>query len=152
VRAEAREGQLEQKRCYRPDKPDGVLRTLRFISVVAANCGPAGIKPAKETWGHDTFMCSVDFMPVDLRPLSTRTACEIGPISLFRFRLFEISAHNRICRHPSKKSRFRIARGERCLDSRSVELAMRLKTASLRNTLCRSGYVLKRSSKILHHR
>jgi len=46
VPAEAREGQLEQKRCYRPDKPDGVLRTLRFVSV-AANCGPAGVKPAE---------------------------------------------------------------------------------------------------------
>jgi hypothetical protein len=46
VPAEAREGQLEQKRCYRPDKPDGVLRTLRFVSV-AANCGPAGIKPTE---------------------------------------------------------------------------------------------------------
>ena len=46
VLAEAREGQLEQKRCYRPDKPDGVLRTRRFVSV-AANCGPAGKKPAE---------------------------------------------------------------------------------------------------------
>jgi len=54
VPAEAREGQLEQKRCYRPDKPDGVLRTLRFISV-AANCGPAGIKPTETSPRHYTL-------------------------------------------------------------------------------------------------
>ena len=32
VPAEAREGQLEEKRCNRPDKPDGVLPTFRFCS------------------------------------------------------------------------------------------------------------------------
>jgi hypothetical protein len=58
VPAEAREGQLEQKRCYRPDKPDGVLRTLRFVSVVAANCGPAGIKPAETSPLHYTLAFS----------------------------------------------------------------------------------------------
>ncbi len=89
--------------------------------------------------------------------ISARTTCyslatrEIGSVSLFRFKSFEISEENHLCRHSHKASHFRIGRRERCLDSRSVELAMRFTTASLRNTLCRSGYVLKRSSKILHH-
>ncbi len=84
--------------------------------------------------------------------LSARTARDIGPVSLFRFQSFEICAGNRICRHSSNESHIRISSGERCVVTRSVELAIGLKTVSLRSTLCRSGYVLKRSSKILHHR
>ena len=83
--------------------------------------------------------------------LSARTAREIGPASLFRFQSFEISADNHLCRHSHKELHPKIGQRERSLDSRSVELAMRFATASVRNTLCRSGYVLKRSSKLLHH-
>ena len=83
--------------------------------------------------------------------ISVRTAREIGPACLFRFQSFEISADNHRCLHSYKETHFRIGQRERCLDSRSVELAMRFTTASLRNTLCRSGYVHKRSTKIPHH-
>ncbi len=84
--------------------------------------------------------------------ISARTAREMDPASLFRFRSFAISADNHLCLHSYKATLFRIGRRERCLDSRSVELAMRFTTASFRNTLCCSSHVLKRSSKILYHR
>jgi len=57
--------------------------------------------------------------------LSARTAREIGPACLFRFKSFEISADNHLCRRSHKETHFRIGRRERCLDSRSVQLAMR---------------------------
>jgi len=67
--------------------------------------------------------------------LSVRTAREIGYVSLFRFQSFEISAGNHLCLHFYKKTYLRIGRRERCLDSRSVELAMRFRTESLGHSL-----------------
>ena len=116
-----------------------------------------------ETWGHDTFRkhgrnmgtrhfyVRSRFPETRFEIISARTAREIGPACLFRFQSFEISADKHLCRRSHNEKHFRIGRRERCLDSRFVELAMRFTTASLRNTLCRSGYVHKRSSKIPHH-
>ncbi len=62
---------------------------------------------------------------------SARTAREIGSVSLFRVKSFEISADNHPCWHLHHGARTRIRPRERSSDSRSVELAMRFTTASL---------------------
>ena len=59
--------------------------------------------------------------------ISARTAREIGPACLFRFKSFEISADKHLCRRSHNEKHFRIGRRERCLDSRSIELAMRFR-------------------------
>jgi len=110
-----------------------------------------GRKRGKENMGTRHFYVRSRFPEPRFEIISVRTAREIGPACLFRFKSFEISADNHLCRHSYKESRFRIGQRERCLYARSVELALRFTTASLRNTLCRSGYVHKRSSKIPHH-
>ena len=46
VPAAAREGLCIQRRCFRPDKPNGGQPKFLAISV-AANHGPAGMKPAE---------------------------------------------------------------------------------------------------------
>ena len=107
-----------------------------------------------KTCGHDHFDVRSRFPEPRFEIISVRTAREIGPACLFRFQSFEMSAGNHRCRRSYMETHFRIGRRERgldFLDSRSIELAMHFTTASLRNTLCRSGYVHRRSSKIPHH-
>ena len=114
-----------------------------------------------ETWGHHTLMRRNMGTPhfdaqarfsESFETMSPLAAHDIAPDSLFRLKSFEISADNYLCPHLPTATRCRILRRERCLDSGSVELAMRFKTASFRDTLCCSSYVLKRPSKILYHR
>jgi len=84
-----------------------------------------------ETWGNmgtrrtRHFYVRSRFPEPRFEILSARTAREIGYVSLFRFKSFEISAGNHRCLHSYNETHFRIGRRERCLDSRSVELAMR---------------------------
>ena len=105
---------------------DNAMAFAGYLKSTAEDLIPNSLV-SRETWGHDTFICGLDFL------------------------LFKISADNHLCLRSYKETHFRTGQRERCLDSRSVELAMRFTTASLRNTLCRSSYVHKRSSKILHH-
>jgi hypothetical protein len=63
-----------------------------------------------------------------IKIISARTAREIGPVSRFRLKSFEISADIHLCQHSQKATHFRIGRRECFLDSRSVELAMRFTT------------------------
>ena len=104
-----------------------------------------------EKHGDTTLLYAVSISEPRFEIISVRTAREIGPACLFRFQSFEISADNHLCLNSYNETHFSIGRRERCLDSRSVELAMRFTTTSLRNTLYRSGYVHKRSSKIPNH-
>jgi len=144
------------------------MNCFRFPIITSRGCfvgGTAGIRGASasgvnlnrrslidkgDNMGARHFHVRSRFPAPRFEMISVRTAREIGPACLFRFKSFEMSAENQHCLHSHKETHFRIGRRERCLDSRSVELAMRFTTASLRNTLCRSGYVHKRSSKMPH--
>ena len=113
--------------------------------------GKTGQQSAHGNMGTRHFYVRSRFPEPRFEIISVRIAREIGPACVFGFQSFEISADNHLRRRSHKETNFRIGRRERCLDSRPVELAMRFTTASLRNTLCRSDYVHKRSSKIPHH-
>jgi len=144
------------------------MNCFRFPIITSRGCfvgGTAGIRGASasgvnrnrrslidkgDNMGARHFHVRSRFPAPRFEIISVRTAREIGYVSLFRFQSFEINADNHLCRRFHKETHFRIRRRERCSDSRLVELAMRFTTASLRNTLCRSGYVHKRSSKIPH--
>ena len=97
----------------------------RLTAKLKSNCET---RETRRNTGTRHFYVRSRFPAPRLEIFSIRTPREIGPACLFRLKSFEITADKHLCRRSHKKSHFRIGQRERCLDSRSLELAMRFTT------------------------